>query len=280
MNGSMKTKISIKFLSELKQHALKARRAVVSTSAMAGSVHIASALSPIDILIALYFDVLNVDPKNPSNPKRDRFILSKGHGGLGLYCVLVERGFIPKKLLDKYGQDGSILAVHPVLGAVPGIEATTGSLGHGLGMGLGMALAQKRDKNSGRVFVLLSDAECDEGATWEAVMLAGHLKLDNLVVIIDYNKIQCYGRVKDVLDLEPFTDKWLANRWAVAEVNGHKFEELISVLRDIPKQTDRPTVIIAHTIRGKGLPFMENTIEGYYMNIKQNDLDKALVEVY
>jgi len=276
----MKTKISTKLLSELKRHALNARRAVVSTSAKAGSVHIASALSPIDILVALYFDALNINPKNPNNPMRDRFIISKGHGGLGLYCVLVERGFISEKLLNKYGQDESILTVHPVLGAVLGIEATTGSLGHGLGMGLGMALAQKRDKNPGRVFVLLSDAECDEGATWEAVMLAGHLKLDNLVVIIDYNKIQCYGRVKDILDLEPFTDKWLANRWAVAEVNGHKFEELIPVLRNIPKQDGRPTVIIAHTIRGKGLPFMENTIEGYYTNIKQNDLEKILTEVY
>ena len=276
----MKTKISIKLLSELKHHALNARRAVVSTSAMAGSVHIASALSPIDILTALYFDVLNIDSKDPGNPRRDRFILSKGHGGLGLYSVLVERGFIPKKLLSEYGQDGSILAVHPVLGSVPGIEATTGSLGHGLGMGLGMALAQKRDKKSGRVFVLLSDAECDEGATWEAVMLAGHLKLDNLVVIIDYNKLQCYGKVKDVLDLVPFADKWLANRWAVIEVNGHKFEELIPVLRNIPKQNNKPTVIIAHTVRGKGLPFMENTIEGYYMNIKQGDLEKVLATVY
>ena len=276
----MKTKISTKLLSELKQRARNARRAIILTSAKAGSVHIASALSPIDILTALYFDVLKVNPKLPNDSKRDRFILSKGHGGLGLYCVLAERGFISEKLLSKYGQDGSILTVHPVLGAVPGIEATTGSLGHGLGMGLGMALVQKRDKKPGRVFVLVSDAECDEGATWEAVMLAGHLKLDNLVVIVDYNKLQCYGKVKDVLDLEPFADKWRANRWAVVEVNGHKFEELIPALRNIPKKEDKPTVVIAHTIRGKGVPFMENNLEWYYLNIKPGDLDKTLAEVY
>lgn len=276
----MKTKISTKLLLELKQHALNARRAVISTSAKAGSVHIASALSPVDILVALYFDVLNIDPKHSNDLKRDRFILSKGHGGLGLYCVLAERGFFSKKLLDKYGQDGSILAVHPVLGAVSGIEATTGSLGHGLGMGLGMALSHKRDKNPGQVFALLSDAECDEGATWEAVMLAGHLKLDNLTAIIDYNKLQCYGKVKDILDLEPFADKWRANRWAVVEVDGHNFQELVPVLRNIPKQKGKPTVIIAHTTRGKGVPFMENNLEWYYSNIKPGDLDKTLAQVY
>lgn len=276
----MKTKISTKLGLELKQRALSARRSIISTSAKAGSVHIASALSPVDILVTLYFDTLRVSPKNFKNLNRDRFILSKGHGGLGLYCVLAERGFIPKKLLNKYGQDGSILTVHPVLEAVPGVEATTGSLGHGLGMGLGMALSQKRDKKPGRVFVLLSDAECDEGATWEAIMLAGHLKLDNLVAIIDYNKLQCYGKVEDILDLEPFADKWRANKWAVAEVNGHKFEKLIPTLRKIPKQKGKPTVVIAHTIRGKGVPFMENNLEWYYFNIKPGDLDKTLAEVY
>src|SRR3989344_1963754 len=276
----MKTKISTKLLLKLKQHAINVRRAIISTSAKAGSVHIASALSPVDILVALYFDVLNIDPKKADNSKRDRFILSKGHGGLGLYCALVERGFIPKKLLDKYGQDGSILTVHPVLGSVPGVEATTGSLGHGLGMGLGMALSHKRDKNPGRVFALLSDAECDEGATWEAVMLAGHLKLDNLIAIIDYNKLQCYGKVKDILDLEPFADKWIANCWSVVEVDGHDLEELVPVLRNVPKQNGKPTVVIAHTTRGKGVPFMENNLEWYYFNIKPVDLDKTLAEVY
>jgi len=276
----MKTKISTNLISNLKSRALNVRRNIITASAKAGSVHIASALSPVDILVTLYFDTLRVDPKKSKDPERDRFILSKGHGGLGLYCVLAERGFIPQKLLDRYGQNGSTLTVHPVLGSALGIEATTGSLGHGLGMGLGMALAQKRDKKSGRSFIMLSDGECDEGSTWEAVMLAGHLKLDNLVAIIDYNKLQCYGKVKDVLDLEPFADKWRANKWKVIEVDGHDFKKLILALRSIPLQKGRPTVIIAHTIRGKGLPFIENTIEGYYINIKMEDLDKRLAEVY
>src|SRR3989338_8275193 len=230
----MKTRISTKLLTALKQHALNVRRAVILTSAKAGSVHIASALSPVDILTALYFDALNIDPKNPNDTNRDRFILSKGHGGLGLYCVLAEGGFI----------------------------------------------SQKRDKKSGRVFVLLSDAECDEGSTWEAVMLAGHLKLDNLVVIIDYNKLQCYGKVKDILDLEPFADKWRANNWETVEINGHKFEEIISALKNIPIKHDRPTAIIAHTIRGKGVPFMENNLEWCYFNLKPAELDKTLAEIY
>ena len=276
----MKAKNYIKLISKLKSHALNARRNVVRSSAIAGSVHIASSLSPIDILTTLYFDTLRINPRYPDNPKRDRLIFSKGHGGLGLYCVLTERGFLSEKLLNKYGQDGSILTVHPVRGSVPGIEATTGSLGHGLGMGLGIALTNKRNKNPGRVFVILSDGECDEGSTWEAVMLAGHLKLDNLVAIVDYNKLQCYGKVKEILDLEPFADKWQANKWEVVEADGHNFSELVLAFRNIPLQKGRPTVIIAHTIRGKGLPYMENTIEGYYINIKMEDLDKRLAEIY
>ncbi len=276
----MKIKISTKLISDLKSRALNVRRNIIIASAKAGSVHIASALSPVDVLVTLYFDTLRANPKDTQNPNRDRFILSKGHGGLGLYCVLAERGFISNKLLDRYGQDDSILTVHPVWGSAPGIEATTGSLGHGLGMGLGMALSQKRDKKPGRSFVMLSDGECDEGSTWESVMLAGHLGLDNLVAIVDYNKLQCYGRVKEILDLEPFASKWRANKWEVVEVDGHKFDQLVPVLRKIPLRKGKPTVIIAHTVRGKGLPFIENTIEGYYVNIKQGDLEKTLAEVY
>ena len=273
----MKIKISTQ---KLKNHALSVRHDIITISAKAGSVHIGSLLSVVDILVALYFDILRINPKNPKDPRRDKFILSKGHGGLGLYCVLARRGFISKKLLEKYGEDESILAVHPVRGSVSGIEATTGSLGHGLGMGLGLALAQKRDKKTGRTFVLLSDGECDEGSTWEAVMLAGHLKLDNLVAIVDYNKIQCYGRIKDVLDLEPFASKWRANNWETVEIDGHEFNELTSTLRKIPLKDGKPTVIIAHTVRGKGVPFMENKLEWYYFNVKPEDLKKTLDQIY
>lgn len=271
----MTTSISTEVLTDLKKHALNARRLVVTISARAGSVHIASSLSPIDILVALYFDTLLLKGAN-----RDKLIFSKGHGGMGLYAVLAERGLISSDLLGVYGQNDTLLAVHPVRGSVPWIEATTGSLGHGLGMGLGLALAQMRGGKNGRTFVVLSDGECDEGSTWEAVMLAGHLRLDNLVAIVDYNKIQSFGSVKEVLDLEPFTDKWHANRWEAAEINGHDFEQIISALRNIPVKSGKPTVIIAHTIKGKGVPSMENKLEWHYKNIKPEDLIKFLEEVY
>lgn len=269
-----------KFLAELKAHALNVRRNIIKISARTGSVHIASSLSPVDILVALYFGILRAGP-GMLNGRGDRFILSKGHGALGFYCVLAECGLLSEKLLEEYGRDGSVLAVHPIRGSTPEIEATTGSLGHGLGMGLGIALAQRRDKTSSQTFVLLSDGECDEGSTWEAVMLAGHLKLDNLIAIVDYNKIQSFGRVNEVLELEPFAAKWRANNWEAIEVDGHNFEQIVPALTKVPKrQGSDPTVIIAHTIKGKGVPFMENKLEWHYRNVKKEDLEMILKEVY
>lgn len=279
----MKTKTSTKpanLIPELKRRAMNIRRRLITISAKAGSSHIGSSLSSIDILTALYFDALRIKPSTYNDPKRDKFIMSKGHAGLGFYSALAEAGFIEDKVLEEYCKDNSILTVHPVRGLAKGIEATTGSLGHGLGMGLGMALAAKRDKNPSRTFVLLSDGECDTGATWEAVMLAGHLKLDNLVAIIDYNKIQSFGTVKEVLDLEPFADKWRANRWGVVEVDGHDFKKLVPALRKIPAKQNKPTVIIAHTVKGKGIKFMENKLEWHYKNISAQELDKTLEQIY
>jgi transketolase len=269
-----------KKLAELKTCALNARRLIISASAKAGSVHIASSLSPVDILVALYFDILRINPENMNNPDRDRFILSKGHGGLGLYAVLAERGIMLKESLERYCQDNTNLAVHPVYGSVLGIEATSGSLGHGLGIGLGLALAQKRDNRPSRSFVLLSDGECDEGSTWEAIMLAGHLKMDNLIAIVDYNKIQSFGSVSEVLDLEPFAAKWRANCWECAEIDGHNFEEILTILNKVPLIKNKPTVIVAHTIKGKGVPFMENKLEWHYRNVLPKDLEQVLKEVY
>ncbi len=265
---------------KLRTHAFNVRRDIIRTSARAGSIHIASSLSSVDILVALYFHILRFDPKDPDDPGRDKLIFSKGHGGLGLYCVLAERGIISQELLERYGQDHTPLAVHPVRGSTPGIEATTGSLGHGLGMGLGLALAQNRDRLPGRTFVVLSDGECDEGSTWEAIMLAGHLKLGNLAAIVDYNKIQGFGNVKEILDLEPFAAKWRANNWETVEIDGHDFAEIIPALCNIPSKPGKPTVVIAHTIKGKGLPFMENKLEWHYRNVVLADLEKVLREVY
>ncbi|MBT4209326.1 MAG: transketolase [Candidatus Komeilibacteria bacterium] len=256
---------------ELKNKALAARRTVITESSRSGSVHIASSLSEIDLLTALYSKILQ---------KKDKFILSKGHGALGYYAVLAEYGFIPREELNKYGQDGTKLSVHPVYKTAPGIEASTGSLGHGLPMALGLALAARQDKNDGHSYVLLSDGECDEGSTWEAAMLAGHLKLDNLVAIIDYNKFQAFGKTKDILDLEPFADKWQAAKWAVKEINGHNFEEIINALEKLPLEKNKPTVFIAHTVKGKGVPYMENKLDWHYFNVKAEDLDKTLEELY
>ncbi len=263
---------------KLAERALDARRRYLTIAANTGALHIGSSLSQIDILVALYAGFLNVSPATVTDPARDRFILSKGHAALGYYVVLAQSGFIPWEEVESYGKDGTKLAAHPVLGSAPGIEATSGSLGHGLPIGVGMALAAKRAKNGARVVVLLSDGECDEGSNWEAILLAGHLKLDNLLVIVDYNKIQSFGRTEDVLDLEPFADKWRAARFDVQEVDGHSFEALIPALSAVPRAAG-PSVIIAHTIKGKGVPYMENTLEWHYFNLKPENLDEALASL-
>jgi transketolase len=254
---------------ELTEKAREARQLLLEVASKSNSVHIGSSLSEIDILVALYDRVLKKD---------DRFILSKGHAGLGWYTVLSLFGYIPHGELMRYGEDGTKLAVHPVRGSADGVEATSGSLGHGLSMALGMALAKKRAGEKGRVFVLISDGECDEGSTWEAILLAGHLRLDNLVVVVDYNKIQSFGRTEDVLDLEPFADKWRAARWGVKEIDGHSFEEL-RVLEHLPLEKEKPSVSIAHTIKGKGVSFMEDTLEWHYFNLTPEKLSAALKEL-
>lgn len=265
---------------DLTFHAHSARRTVLITASQSGACHIGSSLSPIDILTVLYFGVLNIDPVNFQDPLRDRCILSKGHGGLGLYAVLSERGFISKDILDDYGKNGSKISVHPVLNSIPGIEATSGSLGHGLSIGLGLAIAAHSRGETWRSFVILSDGECDEGSTWEAILLAGHLKRDNLVAIVDYNKIQSFGTTKEILDLEPFVDKWVAAGWSVKEVNGHDLDELYSAFNEIPIKKGMPTVIIAHTVKGKGVPYMEGTLAWHYNNLKADDLEAALDILY
>jgi len=267
-------------IEKLKNKSLMARRRIVTCSANARLEHVGSALSEIDILIFLYNLILKISSKNPNDPNRDRFILSKGHGVLGLYSVLEQQGFISQKELDNYGSDGTRLAGHPVYGSAPGIEFSTGSLGHGLSVGLGLAISAKADKKKWRTFVLLSDGECDEGSVWEAIFLAGHLGLDNLVVIVDKNKIQSLGKTNDVLNMEPFSDKWKNAGWEVKEVNGHNFEKLIQVFSDVPTKKSKPTVVIADTIKGKGLPYMENMVSSHYSLIQKEKLEEILKELY
>lgn len=244
----------------------------------ARSAHIGSSLSIAELLSVLYGRVLRVDPARPDWPDRDRFILSKGHAAAAIYAVLAEQGFFSMKWLDTFYLDGSHLPGHITHG-VPGVEASTGSLGHGLSIGCGMALAGKRDRQPYRVFVLLSDGECDEGSTWEAALFAPHHHLDNIVAIVDYNKIQSFGTVKEVLDLEPLANKWQTFGWAVREIDGHDSEQIEKALLSVPFQPEQPSCIIAHTVKGKGVSSMENKLASHYMPPSDDELRQALVEL-
>ncbi|HEU4879833.1 MAG TPA: transketolase [Gemmatimonadaceae bacterium] len=259
--------------------ALRIRKHAVRMTNLGGSSHVGSVLSMADIVAVLYGGVLRVDPANPQRAERDRFILSKGHAGAGIYAALAESGFFSTDLLDKHCADGSVLSGHVSHRGVPGVELSTGSLGHGLSVGAGMAYGAKLDKADYRAFVLLSDGECDEGSTWEAAMFAAHHKLDNLVAIVDYNKIQSLGPVSETLTLEPFADKWKAFGWSVAEVDGHDHNSLYSHLSAIPRQTGKPSCFIAHTTKGKGVSFMERSVLWHYRTPRGSEYDEALNEL-
>ncbi|MEW6610912.1 MAG: transketolase [Patescibacteria group bacterium] len=267
-------------LQELSHLARDIRKETLRIIADAKSCHVGSCFSCIDILTALYFHTLRIDPKNPPWSERDRFIMSKGHGVAALYVTLAKRGFCSPDILTHYIKDGSALAGHVTRTAMPGIEASTGSLGHGLSIGVGMALALKKDQPQSRVFVLLSDGECDEGSTWEAALSAGHFGLDNLIAIVDYNKIQSYGRIAEVMDLEPLADKWRAFRFEVRELDGHDFSALITAFSHLPLQYGKPTLILAHTIKGKGVSFMENDFEWHYHTPTSQQVEDGICELY
>jgi transketolase len=232
-----------------------------------------------DILAVLYSGVLRVDPGRPDWPDRDRFILSKGHGAAAVYAALAERGFFPTEWLDAYCQDGSRLAGHITHHGVPGVEVSTGSLGHGLSIGCGLALAGKREGRPYRVFVMLSDGECDEGSIWEAVLFASHHRLDNLIAIVDYNKIQSFGLVKEVLNLEPLAEEWRAFNWAVREIDGHNHSQILDALSRVSFKAGRPSALVAHTIKGKGVSFMENQLAWHYRSPDKEQLAQALIEL-
>jgi transketolase len=245
----------------------------------ANASHVGSCFSMADILAVLYGSVLRVDPANPEWDDRDRFVLSKGHGGAAVYATLAERGFFPVEWLDGYCCNDSRLAGHITHHGVPGVEVSTGSLGHGLGIACGMALAGKRGGCPYRVFAVLSDGECDEGSTWEAALFAPHHGLDNLVTIIDYNKIQSFGTVREVLDLEPFADKWQAFGWSVRVVDGHDHDHLHETLGTIPFHSGKPSLVLAHTVKGKGVAFMENQLAWHYKSPDSQQLASALTQL-
>lgn len=241
--------------------------------------HIGTCLSLADILACLYSDILRVDPLRPDAPDRDRLIVSKGHGAAIVYAALAHKGFFDRSWLKDYCKDGSPLAGHVSRHGVPGVEASTGSLGHGLPIGCGLALGARRGAEPWRTFVLLSDGELDEGSNWEGFLFAPQHGLDNLTVIIDYNKIQSLGAVKDVLELEPLKAKIEAFRWSVREVDGHDLSALRRELSAVPWQTGKPSCLIAHTVKGKGVSFMENSLDWHYKNPDAAQLQAALEEL-
>ncbi len=240
--------------------------------------HIGSALSIADIMAVLYGRTLRVHPTVPRHPERDRFILSKGHACVAVYAALAETGFIDPALLETYGTDGSLLMAH-ISHKVPGAEFSTGALGHGLPFGTGKALAAKRRGQDWRTIVLTSDGEWGEGSNWEAALFAAHHGLDNLICIIDYNKLQSLGTVDDTLRLEPLHSKFEAFGWAVREVDGHDHDALTDALATAPWTAGKPTMLIAHTTKGKGVSFMENQVEWHYRNPTPELLAAALAEI-
>lgn len=264
---------------ELAELARRVRRHTLRMIYRAKSSHIGTCFSMAELLAVLYGKILRVDPQCPDWGDRDRFILSKGHGCAALYAVLAERGFFPLEWLDSFYQDGSALVGHATHTHVPGVEVSTGSLGHGLSIACGMALVSKRERRPCRFFVLLSDGECDEGSTWEAVLFAGFHRLDNLVAIVDYNKIQSLGRVEEVLDLEPFAEKWRACRWAVTEMDGHDLVQIEKALTSVPFEPGKPSCLLAHTVKGKGVSFMEDQLLWHYRAPDPDEYRRAWVEL-
>ncbi len=252
-------------ISEIKSRASLLRARTIETSHKAGIPHLGSCLSCLDILATLYFGVLRIDPLKAQDPDRDRFILSKGHGAPALFQVLAMRGFYPESMLETYGADGGVFAEHPPTpGHLPGIEAATGSLGHGLPLGLGMALAGRIKQQHYNVYAVLSDGECNEGSVWEAAMLAAAQKVSRLCVVIDFNKWQATGRSKDVMALDPLAEKWRAFGWNAVEIDGHDVQGLLDALQSFPAANGKPTAIIAHTVKGKGVSFMEDDNNWHY----------------
>lgn len=265
-------------LQTLEETARRLRAQVVRMSHRARSPHLGSSLSCIDILVAAYFSALRLDAERPQDPDRDRFILSKGHAGAGVYAALAERGFFPTEMLSQHYRNGSVLSGHVSHKGVPGVEFSTGSLGHGLGVGVGMAYAAQVDGKAHRVFVLMSDGECDEGSNWEAALFAAHHKLGNLRIVIDYNKIQSIKAVAETIDLEPFADKWRAFGWNVAEVDGHDHAALHDAFAAMDGG-EQPHCLIAHTVKGKGVSFMEHQVLWHYRSPQGDEYAAAVREL-
>ena len=265
---------------ELARIANTIRRRTIETSARAKIPHLGSCLSCVELLTMLYWQELNINPQWPDAEDRDRFVLSKGHGAPVLFQVLAERGFFSVNKLKEFGEPGSVFHEHPPKpGYIPGVEAATGSLGHGMPMALGMAISQIIQGRKSRCYALLSDGECNEGSIWEAAMLASANTVSNLTAIVDYNKWQATGRSQEVMALEPLAAKWEAFGWHAQEIDGHNFKEIGEALKSARNINGKPSVIIAHTVKGKGISFMEDDNNWHYRTPNEKELSQALDEL-
>lgn len=264
---------------ELPSKAKEIRRDIIRMLAAAGSGHPGGSLSAADIVTCLYFHLMNHDPANPKWPDRDRLILSKGHGAPVIYAALAHAGYFPKELLTTLRKLESPLQGHPDMRRLPGLEASTGSLGQGLSIGIGTALARRLDKKSYYTYVLMSDGETNEGQTWEAASAAAHHKVDHLIAVLDYNKFQLDDAVHKICNMEPMAGKWESFNWHVQEIDGHNLRQIIAAVQEAQEVKGRPCILIAHTIKGKGVSFMENNNHFHGVAPTREEAEKALQEL-
>jgi transketolase len=264
---------------KLELTAQKCRNNVIRMVKASGHGHIGGAFSAMDIVTALYFKVMNISPENPDMEERDRFILSAGHKSMVQYAVLAERRYFPKEVLDTYGQLKTIIPGHPDMHKLPGVEANTGALGHGLAIGTGMALGLKQDEKKSKVFVVMGDGELAEGSNWEAAAAAAHHQVDNLVVIVDSNGLQISGKVEDVMNMAPIAEHFRAFGWEVKDIDGNDMEQIVDTFSKLPLQKGKPTLIVAHTTKCKGLTIGENVVSYHYWSPDSDELLKAEMEM-
>ena len=267
----MNSTLTEKFAKTLRKH-------IVEMTYKANSSHSGSCLSITDIIAVLYGKIMNIDPKNPDDPNRDRFILSKGHAAAVVYAALAEKEFFPITWLDKYCKDDSSLLGHITHKDVPGVEVSTGSLGHGLPIACGMSYACKQDNLSHFIYIIMGDGEINEGSNWESFLFAAHHELSQIIIFLDYNKIQSFGNTNDILNLEPLCEKITAFNWHVQEIDGHQHKEIENAILEAQKEK-RPSLIIAHTVKGKGVHFMENQLLWHYRSPNENELKMALNDI-
>jgi transketolase len=262
-------------IKDLEKMAHQIRRDIVDVTGWAGGAHIGGALSVVEILVILYFKYLNADPKRPQLDTRDRVVLSKGHGGVGYAPVLARKGYFEFELLKEFNKFKSPFGMHLDGNKVKGVDVSTGSLGHGLPMAVGLALGARTQKKSWLTYCILGDGECNEGSVWEAAMAAPHFGLKNLITFVDRNRLMIDGTTEQIMGLEPFSDKWRAFGWIVKEVDGHSFRDLSSAIEYAKTEDKAPVVIIANTVKGKGVDFMENQVKWHYGGLDTDLIEKA-----